>query len=213
MALEVCETFASLLGESSFAGLPGFFIRLSGCNLRCRYCDTTYAYAPGSDRTVSSLVAEAEASGLAIVLVTGGEPLLQEDCPELLTSLAARQFTVLLETNGSRPLEGVDSRVHRIVDLKCPGSGMSEHNYLKNIEYLTSIDELKFVISDRRDFDWALETLDPCRAWERHEVLMSPAFGVLPPGDLAAWILAVGLPLRLNLQLHKYIWGPNVRGV
>jgi len=213
MALLVCETFASLMGESSFAGLPGFFIRLSGCNLRCRYCDTAYAYAPGIERTVNSLVAEAEASGLAIVLVTGGEPLLQEDCPSLLTALVARQFTVLLETNGSRPLEAIDSRVHRIMDLKCPGSGMQAHNYLKNLEYLTSADELKFVVSDRRDFDWALKTLEPYRSWERHEVLMSPVFGVLPPSDLAAWILGAGLPLRLNLQLHKYIWPPDTRGV
>ena len=213
MALLVCETFASLMGESSYAGLPGFFMRLSGCNLRCRYCDTSYAYAPGSERTVNSLVAEAEASGLGIVLVTGGEPLLQEDCPPLLTALVERQFTVLLETNGSRPLEGVDSRVHRIMDLKCPGSGMQAHNYLKNLEYLTSVDELKFVVADRRDFDWALKTLEPYRAWERHAVLMSPAFGVLPPSDLAAWILGARLPLRLNLQLHKYIWRPEARGV
>ena len=109
MALLVCETFASLMGESSFAGLPGFFIRLSGCNLRCRYCDTTYAYAPGAERTITSLVAEAEASGFTIVLVTGGEPLLQEECPPLLTALVERQFTVLLETNGSRPLESIST--------------------------------------------------------------------------------------------------------
>jgi 7-carboxy-7-deazaguanine synthase len=213
MALLVCETFASLMGESSFAGLPGFFIRLSGCNLRCRYCDTTYAYNHGSERTVNSLAAEAAASGLGIVLVTGGEPLLQEDCLPLLTALVDLQFTVLLETNGSRPLERVDSRVHRIMDLKCPGSGMHEHNYLKNLEYLTAADELKFVVAGRGDFDWAVKIMEPYRAWEMVGVLMSPAFGVLPPRDLAAWILAAGLPLRLNLQLHKYIWGPETRGV
>jgi 7-carboxy-7-deazaguanine synthase len=213
MALLVCETFVSLMGESSFAGLPGLFIRLSGCNLRCRYCDTTYAYAGGSERTIASLAAEAAATGLNLVLVTGGEPLLQEDCPALLTALVDRGFTVLVETNGSRPLEGLDPRVHRIMDLKCPASGMSAHNYLENLAWLTPADELKCVVAHRQDFDWALKTMTPYRSWERHEVLLSPVFGVLPPSDLAAWILAAKLPLRLNLQLHKYIWEPNARGV
>jgi 7-carboxy-7-deazaguanine synthase len=213
MALKVCETFVSLMGESSFAGQPGFFIRLSGCNLRCRYCDTTYAYEAGVGRTLESLVAEAEATGLGLVLVTGGEPLLQADTPRLLTSLVDRGLTVLLETNGSRPLGRGDGRVHRIMDLKCPASGMAGHNYLKNLQYLTPTDELKCVVADRRDFDWALETIRPYRPWERHPVLFSPAFGLLSPRDLAAWIVAAKLPLRLNLQLHKYIWGPEARGV
>lgn len=213
MALEVCETFVSLMGESTFAGQPGFFIRLSGCNLRCRYCDTTYAYESGRGRTPESLVAEAKATGLGLVLITGGEPLLQADTSRLLISLLDKGMTVLLETNGSRSLEMVDTRVHRILDLKCPASGMAGHNYLKNIEYLTPTDELKCVVADRRDFDWALETLRPYHPWERHPVLFSPVFGVLPPRDLAAWIVATRLPLRLNLQLHKYIWGPEARGV
>jgi 7-carboxy-7-deazaguanine synthase len=213
MALLVCETFVSLMGESSFAGLPGFFIRLSGCNLRCRYCDTTYAYTGGTERSLESLVAEVEASGLSLVLVTGGEPLIQKECPRLLTALADRGFTVLLETNGSRPLEQVDSRVHRIMDLKCPSSGMAAHNFLRNLDDLSPGDELKFVVADRPDFDWALQMMAPHRSWERHQVLVSPTFGVLPPSDLAAWILAAKLPLRLNLQLHKYIWPPDARGV
>ena len=213
MALQVCETFAGLMGESSFAGLPGFFIRLRGCNLRCRYCDTTYAYDLGIERTVESLVAEARASGFGLVLVTGGEPLLQADCLPLLEALVEEHFTVLLETNGSRPLETINSRVHRIVDLKCPGSGMHMHNYLKNLEYLTKADELKFVVSDRLDFDWALQTMEPYHAWERHEILVSPVFGKVSPRDLAAWILESKLPLRLNLQLHKYIWPPEMRRV
>jgi 7-carboxy-7-deazaguanine synthase len=213
MALLVCETFFSIMGESSFAGLPGFFIRLSGCNLRCRYCDTTYAYDQGVERTIKSLVAEAEASGFNLVLITGGEPLLQEECLPLLGALLDQEFTVLLETNGSRPLEDLDTRVHRIMDLKCPSSGMQAHNYLKNLEYLTPIDELKFVISDRTDFDWALQTMAPYRSWKRHQVLISPVFEVLSPSELAAWILEAKLPLRLNLQLHKYIWPPDTRGV
>jgi 7-carboxy-7-deazaguanine synthase len=213
MALLVCETFVSLMGESSFAGRPGVFIRLSGCNLRCRYCDTPYAYTGGVERTIANLVAEAETTGLNLVLVTGGEPLLQDECPSLLTALADRGFTVLLETNGSRPLKAVDSWVHRIMDLKCPSSGMATHNDLRNLDDLTPSDELKFVVADRRDFDWALQIMAPQRLWERHGVLISPVFGVLPPKDLAAWILAAKLPLRLNLQLHKYIWSPDARGV
>jgi 7-carboxy-7-deazaguanine synthase len=213
MALLVCETFSSVMGESSFAGLPGFFIRLSGCNLRCRYCDTTYAYNQGVERTIKSLVAEAETSGFNLVLITGGEPLLQEECLLLLSALIKREFTVLLETNGSRPLEDLDTRVHRIMDLKCPSSGMQAHNYLNNLEYLTPADELKFVVCDRTDFDWALQTMAPYRSWERHQVLISPAFGALSPSDLVAWILEAQLPLRLNLQLHKYIWPPDTRGV
>jgi 7-carboxy-7-deazaguanine synthase len=213
MALLVCETFVSIMGESSFAGLPGFFIRLSGCNLRCRYCDTTYAYDQGVERTIKSLVAEAEASGFNLVLITGGEPLLQEECLPLLTALLDREFTVLLETNGSRPLQDLDTRVHRIMDLKCPSSGMQAHNYLKNLEYLTASDELKYVVSHRADFDWALQMMAPYRSWERHQVLISPVFGVLSPSDLVTWILEAKLPLRLNLQLHKYIWPPDTRGV
>jgi 7-carboxy-7-deazaguanine synthase len=213
MTLQVCETFVSLMGESSFAGLPGFFIRLSGCNLRCRYCDTTYAYTGGTERTQESLAAEAEATGLKLVLVTGGEPLVQEEGPQLLSLLADRGVTVLVETNGSRPLAGVDSRVHRIMDLKCPSSGMAPHNYFKNLEDLTAADELKFVVADRRDFDWALETMAAHGSWKRHQVLVSPVFGVLPPAELAAWILDAKLPLRLNLQLHKYIWAPDARRV
>lgn len=213
MTLLVSETFVSLMGESSFAGRPGFFIRLSGCNLRCCYCDTTYAYSGGVERTLESLVAEAEANSLKLVLVTGGEPLVQEDCPHLLTALVDRGYTVLLETNGSRPVDVVDSRVHRIADLKCPSSGMTGHNYVKNLDLLTERDELKFVIADRGDFDWALETMAPYRSWERQGVLMSPVYGRVAPRDLAGWILSAKLPLRLNLQLHKYIWPPGARGV
>ncbi|MGQ9919896.1 MAG: radical SAM protein [Desulfobacca sp.] len=213
MSLRVCETFVSILGESSFVGLPAFFIRLSGCNLRCRYCDTTYAYSDGQPVTVAGLVAAAQASGQRYTLVTGGEPLLQEECPDLLRALADAGITVLLETNGSRPVQGLDPRVHRIVDLKCPSSGMAAHNYLKNLDELTARDELKCVVQDRQDFDWALATLRPWQSWERHQVLFAPVFGALPPAELAAWLLATRLPLRLNLQIHKYIWHPEARGV
>ncbi len=211
--LLITETFISLLGESTLAGLPGFFIRLTGCNLRCRWCDTTYAYAGGQPREVPDLTAAARAAGVGIAVVTGGEPLLQEECPALLAALADAGLTVLLETNGSRPLAGLDPRVRRIVDLKCPGSGMAAHNYLPNLDVLASTDELKLVLADRADFDFALDLLTPRGLWERLPVLLSPVFGRLPPADLAAWIVASGLPLRLHLQLHKYVWGPAARGV
>jgi 7-carboxy-7-deazaguanine synthase len=213
MALVVCETFASLMGESTRAGLPAFFIRLTGCNLRCRYCDTAYAYEGGSAMTVGTLVDLARAQPHRLVLVTGGEPLLQAETPALLTELLDAGLTTCLETNGSLPIDAVDARVHRILDIKCPRSGMADHNYYTNLYHLTSRDELKFVVADRLDFTWALELIKHFRLAERLPVLISPVFGQVALQEAAAWILATRLPLRLNPQLHKYIWGPEVRGV
>jgi len=201
------------MGESTAAGLPAFFIRLTGCNLRCRYCDTPYAYEGGEERSVEGLVALAMACPARLALVTGGEPLLQAETLVLLAQLADAGFTVFLETNGSLPIRDVDSRVRRIVDVKCPGSGMEQHNYWPNLELLAPRDEIKFVISHRSDFDWALNIIKEHDLTSRIPVLISPVFGVVMPRDAAAWILASGLPLRLNLQLHKFIWGPDVRGV
>ena len=213
MNLTVCETFTSLLGESTLAGLPAFFIRLSGCNLRCRYCDTTYAYEEGETRSVESLVQEARSSARGLVLITGGEPLLQKGTGLLLDGLIRAGLEVLLETNGSQPIQGIDSRVRRIVDVKCPGSGMSGHNLWANLEILTPRDEVKFVVGDEDDFSWALEVTQRYHLTERLPVLISPVFGSLPLAEVAAWIVASGHPVRLNLQLHKYIWGPEARGV
>jgi 7-carboxy-7-deazaguanine synthase len=213
MALMVCETFASLMGESTRAGLPAYFIRLTGCNLRCRYCDTVYAYEGGDEMTVAALVEMARAQPYRLVLVTGGEPLLQAETPELLGDLVDAGFTVCLETNGSRPIGALDGRVHRILDVKCPGSGMAEHNDWGNLPLLTPGDEIKFVVSDRLDFTWSLEVIKYFRLTERLPVLISPGFGQVSLQEAAAWILESRLPLRLNLQLHKYIWGPEVRGV
>lgn len=212
MALKVCETFSSLMGESTLAGAPAFFIRLTGCNLRCRYCDTAYAYEGGQEWLVAQLVAAALAQPARLALVTGGEPLLQAETLPLLVSLADEGFTVFLETNGSLSMAAVDSRVHRVLDLKCPGSGMSGHNCWENLELLTSRDEVKFVISHREDFLWALEIINRHGLAGKAPVLISPVFGELAPQEAAAWILASGLPLRLNLQLHKYLWGPEARG-
>ena len=191
------------------------------CHRSCWYCplsrerkgtDTVFANEHPVD-IPAQIIEVAENMSALGTGITGGEPLLQEDCLPLLEALVERQFTVLLETNGSRPLEATDPRVHRIMDLKCPGSGMADHNYLANLEHLTSHDEVKLVIGDRSDFAWAVELVRAHRLTERGPVLISPIFGVLPPAEAAAWIVASGLPLRLNLQLHKYIWGPEARGV
>lgn len=207
------------MGESTRAGLPAFFIRLSGCNLRCRYCDTTYAYEGGREMTVADLLKAAGAGSLSkmpknrLVLVTGGEPLLQEETLPLLSSLADAGCEVCLETNGSRPIAPVDPRVHRLLDLKCPGSGMVSENYWPNLESLTPRDEVKFVIGDRRDFLWALKVIrEHGLDGQPIPLLISPVFGQVPAQEAAAWILESGLPLRLNLQLHKYLWGPEARG-
>lgn len=213
MALTVCETFYSLLGESTLAGAPAFFIRLTGCNLRCRYCDTWYAYDGGEELTVPALVQAARAQPTRLVLVTGGEPLLQADTLPLLCGLADSGFTVLLETNGSLPIAPVDRRVRRIVDVKCPGSGMAVHNDWNNLALLTPRDEVKFVVSEEADFAWALEIIRQNQLLDRAPVLISPVFGQVPAQEAANWILTSRLPLRLNLQLHKYIWGPETRGV
>jgi 7-carboxy-7-deazaguanine synthase len=181
--------------------------------LRCRYCDTTHAYEEGEVHPVESLVKAAMDTSSRLVLVTGGEPLLQESSRVLLHKLLDAGLEVLLETNGSLPLRGVDTRVRRIVDVKCPGSGMSKHNFWANLEILTPRDEVKFVICDEEDFNWAVSVAERYRLPERLPVLISPAFGVLSLPQVAAWILRSGHPLRLNLQLHKYIWGSEAKGV
>jgi 7-carboxy-7-deazaguanine synthase len=213
MPLLVCETFASLMGESTRAGVPAYFIRLTGCNLRCRYCDTVYAYEGGSAMTVAALVEAARAQPYRLVLVTGGEPLLQAETPALLTALLDAGLTTCLETNGSRPIGSLDARVHRILDVKGPGSGMAAHNDWRNLDCLTPRDEVKFVIADRSDFTWALEVIDRHGLAGRLPVLISPVFGQVELKEAAAWILESRLPLRLNPQLHKYIWRPEARGV
>jgi 7-carboxy-7-deazaguanine synthase len=213
MALQVCETFVSLMGESTRVGLPAYFIRLTGCNLRCRYCDTPYAYEGGRQMTVAALVEAARAQSPRLALVTGGEPLLQAETPVLLAELLDAGFTVCLETNGSRSIAPVDPRTHRIVDVKCPGSGMAAHHDWRNLELLSPRDEVKFVVTDQADFTWALEVIQKHRLAARLPVLISPVFGKVPLREVAAWIVDSGLPLRLNPQLHKYIWGPEARGV
>jgi 7-carboxy-7-deazaguanine synthase len=214
--LRVAETFASLQGESTWAGLPCFFIRLAGCNLDCRYCDTRAARDPavGEDLTLAALVARAVSAAVPLVEITGGEPLMQKETPALCRALVDAGKTVLVETNGSLPLDRLPSEVIRIMDVKCPASGMADRLHRANFATLRPRDEVKFVLADRADYDYACCILRDHRLTERTaNLLFSPAWGLLDPADLAAWILADRLPVRLQLQLHKILWGPDCKGV
>jgi 7-carboxy-7-deazaguanine synthase len=206
------ESYLSVQGESSFAGLPCWFVRTARCNLRCRWCDSAFTFGGGTRRPVREVVDEALASGAPLVEVTGGEPLLQRASLEVMRLLCDAGRTVLLETGGSLPIEGVDPRVHRIVDLKCPGSGEQGRNRWENLDALGPRDEVKFVVADRADYEWAREVVRGRLAGRPPAVLLSPVHGVLPPADLVAWMLEDRLPARLNLQVHKVVWGDR-RGV
>ena len=212
--IRICEIFTSIQGESTYAGLPCTFIRLSGCNLRCLYCDTTYAYEEGEEYTIDSLVDEAVRADAEVVEVTGGEPLEQEETSLFVKALLDKGFeNVLVETNGSRDISVLDPRAIVIMDIKTPGSGEAGSFDLHNIDMLKPSDEVKFVLTDREDYEWARSFLQEHDILLRSEVLFSPAFGALEPEVLARWILDDALEVRLNLQLHKYIFGPDARGV
>ncbi len=209
--LRVSEIFLSIQGETSRTGLPTVFIRLTGCPLRCRWCDTTYSFQGGETLALDELLQRVAAFKVATVCVTGGEPLAQKGCPALLTALCDGGYSVSLETSGAYDIAAVDPRVSRIVDIKPPESGESEQNRWDNIPLLNSRDEVKFVLANRADYDWS------CTAVRQHEliarcpVLFSPVQGELDPQQLAEWILADRLPVRMQVQLHKILWG-NARG-
>ena len=211
--MKISEIFTSIQGETSFVGLPFTFVRLTGCNLRCSYCDTQYAYEEGTEYSLDAVVAEVNKRAVSRVVITGGEPLLQDETYILCSRLLDAGVTVLLETNGSILIKDVDQRVHRILDLKCPGSGMDKYMNLQNVDYLTVRDEIKFVISDRKDFEWALEILNQHEMQGRAHVLFSPVSDRLHPQELAEWILQEKLNVRLQLQIHRYIWPDRRRGV
>lgn len=213
--LKVNEIFYSIQGESTFAGWPCIFIRLTGCNLRCRYCDTKYAYEQGHDITLDSILARVKGFACNLIEVTGGEPLIQNETPDLISALIENGYTVLLETNGSKDISTVDKRCIRIIDIKCPSSGMDKNNYWKNLDYLNSHDQLKFVIALREDYLYAKKVLDnpAIKGRENLKVNFSPVFNEMDLKKLASWILEDHLPVRLHIQLHKYIWGENTRGV
>jgi len=213
--LTVNEIFYSIQGESTFAGWPCVFIRLTGCNLRCRYCDTTYAYDQGDDMALDYLVAKVEDFSCNLVEVTGGEPLLQRETPSLISALIKNRHTVLLETNGTQDISTVDDKCIRIVDIKCPSSGMKQETYWKNLEYLTAQDQLKFVIANREDYVYAKSILSNPLVKRRKKLVvnLSPVFNEMDLKELANWILEDDLRARLHIQLHKYIWGERARGI
>jgi 7-carboxy-7-deazaguanine synthase len=211
--VKICEIFTSIQGESSYAGLPCTFIRLTGCNLRCTYCDTTYAYTEGSERSVEEVADFVRDRGVKLVEITGGEPLLQEDVHPLIERLLNSGYTVLVETNGSMNIREIDRRAVLILDIKTPGSGMSGEMDFSNLAHLKQTDEVKFVLTGRADYEWAKEVMSRYALGEKCHVLLSPVFGTLSPEKLAGWILEDGLVVRLNLQLHAYIFGPGKKGV
>lgn len=211
LALKISEIFFSLQGEASRAGLPTVFVRLTGCPLRCVWCDTEHAFSGGQTMPLTRILDEVGRYGARQVCVTGGEPLAQKNCLPLLTALCDAGFDVCLETSGALDIGGVDARVSRIVDLKAPGSGESAKNLWSNLELLTARDELKFVLKDQTDYDWARQTIAAYRLDAVCPLLLSPVQGELDPTMLAEWILADRLPVRFQLQLHKLLWG-NMRG-
>jgi len=212
--LTINEIFHSIQGESTYAGAPCVFVRLTACDLRCTWCDTPYAFTEGAKRTVAEVVEAVAAFGCQLVEITGGEPLLQDDVYPLMAQLRSRGLTVLVETGGHISVDRVPAGVVKIIDVKCPGSGESARNHWPNLGLLGPADEVKFVIRDRADYEFARgvvirhELVGTCAA-----VLFSPVHSVLPPPELASWILADRLAVRLQLQVHKYIWGADARGV
>lgn len=213
MPLKVNEIFHSIQGESSHAGRPCVFVRLTYCNLRCSYCDSEYAFFEGRERPLEEILAEVDRYDCRLVEVTGGEPLIQKETTLLLERLLQRGHEVLLETSGAWPIETVPDGVRIIMDLKTPGSGMVGKNRWENLRHLDADDEIKFVICDRADYEWARGVIGEHDLTALHTVLLSPSFGQLAPDDLAEWILADRLPVRLQLQIHKFIWSPAARGV
>jgi len=213
--LRVTEIYPSIQGESTWAGLPCTFVRLARCNLRCAWCDTVYSFHGGEKRAVRDIVAEVAGHGIELVELTGGEPLAQADCVLLAQRLLDAGHTVLVETSGSLPIDTLPEPVVRIMDLKCPDSGECDKNHWPNLDYLRGDrDEVKFVLAGRRDYEWARDTVlqhaldQRCKA-----ILLSPVFGRVEPRDIVTWMLEDRLPARFQLQMHKFIWPPEARGV
>ncbi len=210
--LKFSEMYPAIQGESSHAGEPCVILRLTGCNLNCTFCDTPYAREVKEELTIPQVLDFCLKTGLHTVLITGGEPLLQPEVYGLMQRLLAEGFSVLLETNGSLPINGVPEQVIIILDVKCPGSGMEQFMCWENLKHLRPHDEVKFVITDRLDFERALDIVRQYNLTEKVMVLFSPEFSQMKPDILADWILKAHLPIRLNLQIHKYIWGASARG-
>jgi len=213
-SLNIIEIFSSIQGETSLSGLPTTFIRLAACNLRCTWCDTTYSFGRGEKVSMEQIVGQVESNGCPYVCITGGEPLLQNDVHSLMKILCDKGYTLSVETGGSLPTDKVDPRVITILDIKCPGSGMSERNHWSNLDKLRDHDEVKFVIQDKEDYAYAIEVCNKFKLFQRGKfVLFSPVFDELDPKELVQWILNDKIPARLNLQIHKFIWSPETIGV
>lgn len=212
--LTINEIFYSIQGESTYAGRPCVFVRLTACDLRCSWCDTPYAFAEGRKQSIEEVLSEVERTGCPLVEITGGEPLLQEDVYPLMQSLLDRGRTVLLETGGHRSTARVPAQVVTILDVKCPGSDEAPRNDWSNLERLRPHDEVKFVVTDRTDYEFARDVITRFHlSGHAAAVHLSPVHGVLDPRELSSWVLADRLPVRVQLQLHKYIWEPGTRGV
>ncbi|MEE3346761.1 MAG: radical SAM protein [Nitrospinota bacterium] len=211
--LKINEIYASIQGESSHTGLPCVFIRLTGCNLRCSWCDTAYAFYDGKNLTVEETLQKVETFGLPLVEITGGEPLLQEDVYPLMEALLKKGYRVMLETSGALPIDKVPEKVIKILDIKCPGSGEEKKNHLENLKFLSPHDEVKFVLLDRADYEWSRDMLRKYDMVPSKQVLFSPVYDKLNLKDLSQWILKDRLAVRLQTQLHKVIWSKDAIGV
>jgi 7-carboxy-7-deazaguanine synthase len=212
--LTINEIYHSIQGESTWAGLPCVFIRVTFCDLRCNYCDTEYAFYEGQKRSLEEIAEQVAVFKCSLVEITGGEPLLQKNVFPLMTMLCDAGHTVLLETSGAHDISPVDPRVHRIMDLKTPGSGEVEKNLWSNIEHLTKLDEVKLVVGSREDYEWSRDKIQRFNLSDRCQaVLFSPIFGRIDPREIVEWILGDRLDVRFQLQMHKFIWSPTKRGV
>jgi 7-carboxy-7-deazaguanine synthase len=207
MTLKIHEIFHSIQGESSRIGLPTTFVRLTGCPMRCVYCDTAYAFSGGSNMSLADIMLKVAELGAPYVTVTGGEPLAQKECHGLLTALCDAGYSVSLETGGAMDIRAVDPRVSVILDIKTPGSGELAKNLWSNLALLKASDEVKFVLCDRADYDWAKQQLAEHKLNQTCPVIFSPVYSQVQPSDLAAWVLADKLPVRMQVQLHKILWG------
>jgi len=211
--LTINEIFKSIQGESSYTGRPCIFIRLTGCNLRCSWCDTEYAFYEGQPKSVKDIMDAIEPLGVPLVEITGGEPLLQEEVYDLMDALLAKNYEVLLETGGGVSVAKVPERVIKILDVKCPGSGEDAKNLWDNLDHLNPHDEVKFVLADRADYEWSRDVLQRRDIHQKVQVLFSPVYDTLGLKELAAWVLDDNLPVRVQTQLHKIIWGKDAIGV
>jgi 7-carboxy-7-deazaguanine synthase len=211
--LKVNEIYYSIQGESTRAGLPCVFVRLTYCNLRCNYCDTEYAFYEGEDYSIDEILAEVKKHNCKLVEITGGEPLVQDESIDLMKKLCDYGFEVLLETGGSLPINNIDKRVKIIMDLKCPSSQMLKKNLYENIDHIKPTDEIKFVIGDHEDYEWTKEIINRYKLMNKCEILFSVVFGVLEPLALVNWVLEDKLDVRFQLQMHKFIWNPQAKGV